>query len=125
VTDYHIPELTKDLIVYYRKDPTWLAMSPMAPPDIESPDALVEVHREQTAWMDSRLGVPTGTARLLEGIWSKMQNIDGEDLPARLGVRSMMVGDVIVIGERGWMVQATGWSEIHIDKELWGCTSTS
>ena len=114
-----------DAIVYYRKDPSWLAMSPLAPPDIESPDALVEVHREQTAWMDSPLGVPTGTPRLLEDIWSKMQNIDSGDLPARLGVRSMMVGDVIVVGERGWMVQATGWSEFPVDKELWGCTTTS
>ena len=107
-----------DAIVYYRKDPSWLAMSPLAPPDIESPDALVEVHREQV----ERSNRAHGEKRhLLEDIWKKMQNIDSDDLPARLGVRSMMVGDVVVIEKRGWMVQATGWSEIPIDKELWGC----
>lgn len=112
-----------DAIVYYRKDPSWLALSPLAPPDLEGPDALVEVHREQTGFDDrERFLMGKITARLLENIWSKMQNIDGDDLPARLGVRSMMVGDVVVVGERGWMVQATGWSEITVDKELWGCT---
>jgi len=117
MTDYRIPE-TMDAVVYYRKDPSWLAMSPLAPPDIESPDALVEVHREQVVLADN-------TSWLLEDIWKKMQNIESGDLPARLGVRSMMVGDVIVVDERGWMVQATGWSEFPVDKELWGCTTTS
>ena len=126
MTDYHIPDMTDycipegrmDAIVYYRKDPSWLAMSPLAPPDIESPDALVEVHRIRVAKVR---GKSLSTPRLLEGLWSKMQNIDSGDLPARLGVRSMMVGDVIIVDKRGWMVQATGWSEIPIDKELWGC----
>ena len=112
---------TKDAIVYYRKDPTWLAMSPLAPPEIESPDALVEVHRERVAWHLLSEGAVPPTC---EDLWTKMQNIESNDLPARLGVRSMMVGDVVVIGERGWMVQAAGWSEIAIDKELWGCGST-
>jgi hypothetical protein len=130
MTDYHIPDMTDycipegrmDAIVYYRKDPSWLAMSPLAPPDIESPDALVEVHREQVAihWNRGRMHLPSDSY-ILEDIWKKMQNIDSGDLPARLGVRSMMVGDVIVVDKRGWMVQATGWSEIPIDKELWGC----
>ena len=28
-----------------------------------------------------------------------MQNIDGGDMPEQLGVRSMMVGDIVVIGD--------------------------
>ena len=103
-------------IIYYRKDHDWLGKTPFAPPSITRLDELDEVHRMD---VNEHLGEYG-----LEEVWKTMQNIDGGDMPEQLGVRSMMVGDVIVVGERGWMVQATGWSEIPIDKELWGCAST-
>jgi hypothetical protein len=48
----------------------------------------------------------------LEEIWKTMQNIDGDDLPEQLGVRSMMVGDIIVIGDKGWQAEMAGWSVV-------------
>jgi hypothetical protein len=107
-------------IVYYRKDASWLAHSPLDPPVEDSPDSLVEVHREN----------PTGICLLhadcdglLESIWTKLQNVDSPDgdLPAELGVRSMMHGDMILVGSfppdksrtRVFQCEMTGWREVR------------
>tara|TARA_Y100000758_G_C16055978_1_gene423168 strand:+ start:262 stop:645 length:384 start_codon:yes stop_codon:yes gene_type:complete len=93
-----------EAIVYYRKDPSWLATSPLAPPELDSPDALVEVHR---------VVIPM-TRHPFEFVWQKMQAIDGrDDWPVMLGVRSMMIGDVVAIGESAREVAATGWKDIE------------
>jgi hypothetical protein len=34
-------------------------------------------------------------------------------MPEQLGIRSMMVGDIVVIGDKGWQVEATGWTPIY------------
>lgn len=93
-----------EAIVYYRKNPSWLATSPLAPPELDSPDSLVEVHR---------IVIPM-TRHPFEFVWHKMQAIDGrDDWPVVLGVRSMMVGDVVVIGTSAREVAADGWKEIE------------
>ena len=33
-------------------------------------------------------------------------------MPEQLGIRSMMVGDIVVIGDKGWQVEATGWTPV-------------
>ena len=92
-----------EAIVYYRKDPSWLATSPLAPPELGGPDSLVEVHR---------VIIPM-TRHPFEFVWEKMQAIDGrDDWPVVLGVRSMMVGDVVAIGGSAREVAATGWKKL-------------
>ena len=103
---------SKNVIVYYRKDASWLAHSPIDPPVEHSPDSLVEVHREVVAWHRSVEGQ-------LEDVWAKMQNIESGDLPARLGVRSMMHGDMIVMppmegkSAKAFQCEMTGWREVR------------
>jgi hypothetical protein len=104
--------VAEEVIVYYRKDPSWLATSPLAPPVEDSPDTLVEVHREEVSWHRSG-------ERQLEDIWVKLQNIDSDDLAARLGVRSMMHGDMIVLPPvagglaSAWQCEMVGWRKIR------------
>ena len=101
-----------EAVVYYRKDPSWLATSPLAPPELGGPDSLVEVHREVVAWHRPM-------EKQLEDIWKKMQNIESGDLPARLGVRSMMHGDMIVMppmegkSAKAFQCEMTGWREVR------------
>ena len=103
---------SKNVIVYYRKDASWLAHSPIDPTVEHSPDSLVEVHREVVAWHRPVEGQ-------LEDVWKKMQNIESCDLPARLGVRSMMHGDMIVMppmaGEpaTAWQCEMVGWRQVR------------
>ena len=106
--------------VYYRKDPSWLATSPLAPPDLRSPDSLVEVHRLEIPknvrpgwrWRNGVLRTPRHEGPL-EYVWGKMQGIDGyNDWTVVLKIRSMMVGDVIAVKNRAWQVEAIGWKEI-------------
>jgi hypothetical protein len=49
-------------------------------------------------------------APTLEEVFRMMMNVDGSELPVKLGVRSMMPGDVVV-DEDGdvWFCAATGW----------------
>jgi hypothetical protein len=96
-----------EAIVYYRKNADWLSKTPWQPPSITRLDELDEVHR-----MDI---MPMPSVYWLEHVWKTMQNIDGGDLPQQLGVRSMMVGDIVVIGNEGWQVEATGWSPVSSD----------
>ena len=109
-----------EAVVYYRKDPSWLATSPLAPPELGGPDSLVEVHRVDLPknvrlgwrWRKGGLRAPRPEVAL-EHVWSKMQAIDGyDDWTVLLGGRSMMVGDVIAVKNRAWEVGAVGWKEI-------------
>jgi hypothetical protein len=104
--------------VYYRKDPSWLATSPLAPPELGGPDSLVEVHRFEIPknkrpgwrWRRGELRCPRPES-VLEYVWLEMQNIDGlTDLS--LAVRSMMVGDVVSVKNRAWEVEAVGWKQV-------------
>ena len=98
-----------EAIIYYRKDPSWLAKySPLRVPELEGPDSLVEVHRERWwAWSEQ------SAERNLENIWQELQSDRMRSLPVRLGIRSMMVGDVVVVGDRAWEVVPVGWREIR------------
>ena len=91
-------------IIYYRKDHDWLGKTPFAPPSITRLDELDEVHRMD---VNEHLGEYG-----LEEVWKTMQNINGGDMPEQLGVRSMMVGDIVVIGDKGWQVEAAGWTPV-------------
>ena len=97
-------------IIYYRKDHDWLGKTPFAPPSITRLDELDEVHRMDVSNdLDGTIRqAPYG----LEEVWKTMQNINGGDVPEQLGVRSMMVGDIVVIGDKGWQVEATGWTPV-------------
>tara|TARA_B110001454_G_scaffold83618_1_gene80365 strand:- start:247 stop:600 length:354 start_codon:yes stop_codon:yes gene_type:complete len=102
-----------EAIIYYRKDHDWLSKTPFAPPSIMRLDELDEVHR--MIINEHLIGLE------LEDIWKTMQNIDGGDMPEQLGVRSMMVGDIVVItdglggDDKGWQVEATGWTPVSSD----------
>jgi len=102
-------------IVYYRKDASWLAHSPIDPPVEHSPDSLVEVHRLKVSYESQPDTSERLSKMMCENIWKKMQNIDspGGDLPAELGVRSMMHGDMIVMGGRAFECLMTGWREVR------------
>ncbi len=91
-------------IIYYRKDHEWLGKTPFAPPSITRLDELDEVYRMD---VNEHLGEYG-----LEEVWTTMQNVNGGDMPELLGVRSMMVGDIVVIGDKGWQVEATGWTPV-------------
>ncbi len=91
-------------IIYYRKDHDWLGKTPFAPPSITRLDELDEVYRMD---VNEHLGEYG-----LEEVWTTMQNVNGGDMPELLGVRSMMVGDIVVIGDKGWQVEATGWTPV-------------
>lgn len=93
-----------EAIIYYRKDHDWMSTTPLSPPSITRLDELDETHRME---VNEHLGEYG-----LEEIWKTMQNIDGDDLPEQLGVRSMMVGDIIVIGDKGWQAEMAGWSVV-------------
>lgn len=46
-----------------------------------------------------------------EEVFRAMNVVDGDELPVRLGVRSMMVGDVAVLEDgRMWYCSVVGWS---------------
>tara|TARA_Y100001949_G_C15931716_1_gene305954 strand:- start:581 stop:919 length:339 start_codon:yes stop_codon:yes gene_type:complete len=94
-------------IIYYRKDHEWLGKTPFAPPSITRLDELDEVYRMD---VNEHLGEYG-----LEEVWTTMQNVNGGDMPELLGVRSMMVGDIVVIGDKGWQVEATGWTPVSDD----------
>ena len=100
-------------IVYYRKDPSWMATSPLAPPDIDGPAALVEVHRVYLEPMEGLKALVDNDNTTLERIWGLMQGIEKGDLVDRLSIRSMMVGDIVTIGYAGWQVEALGWKKIR------------
>ena len=103
----------KEVVVYYRKDPSWMATSFLYPPDPESPDCLVEVHRSS----HSRKGhdfLKWGDVAILEDVWVSMQGIETGDLCDRLQVRSMMVGDVVVVGKTAYQCEAVGWKELDV-----------
>jgi len=91
-------------IIYYRKDHEWMSTSPFTPPSITRLDELDEVYR-----MDVNEHL---AGYELEEVWKTMQNINGGDMPELLGVRSMMVGDIVVIGDKGWQVEAAGWAPV-------------
>jgi hypothetical protein len=93
-----------EAIIYYRKDHDWMSKTPLSPPSIARLDELNEVHRMD---VNEHLGVYG-----LEEIWKTMQNINGGDMPEQLGVRSMMVGDIVVIGDKGWQVEMSGWTPV-------------
>ena len=109
-----------EAIVYYRKDPCWMAKhSPLRPPELEGPDSLVEVHRERWwAWSEQSI------QENLERIWLRLQSVRMRSLPVLEGIRSMMVGDVVVVGDRAWEAVPVGWREIHprwLRKGDWPC----
>jgi hypothetical protein len=95
-----------EAIIYYRKHPeTWMATSPFNPPPIRSFDELEEVHRMD---VDQLTNASTGTY-FLEVVWERMNH---HSIPA---LRSMMVGDIVIVGDKGWQVESTGWSSICSD----------
>ena len=102
-----------EIAIYYRKDPSWMAKSPLSPPVEHSPDSLVEVFHDIVASVSIISEVPGW----LDYYFKKFQNIEVGDLPARLGIRSMMVGDIIaLIGKeesKAWQCEAIGWREIR------------
>ncbi len=109
--------MSKEVVIYYRKDPTWMATSFLYPPTPESPDCLVEVHRSSYAEAGTRSRqdfLKWGDTSILEEVWVSMQGIETGDLCDRLQVRSMMVGDVVVIGKTAYQCEAVGWKEIDV-----------
>ncbi len=93
-----------NVIVYYRKDASWLAKTPLNPPVEHSPYSLVEVFHDEMGnpfdgWQDY--------------YFKKLQNIETGDLPEKLGIRSMMHGDIIVLGDKAWQCEMIGWREIR------------
>ena len=109
--------MSEEVVVYYRKDPSWMATSFLYPPTPVSPDCLVEVHRGSYAEAGTRSRhdfLKFGDTSILEEVWVSMQGIEAGDLCDRLQVRSMMVGDVVAIGETAYLCESVGWKEIDV-----------
>ena len=109
--------MSKEVVIYYRKDPTWMATSFLYPPTPESPDCLVEVHRGSYAKAGTRSRqdfLKWGDTAILEEVWIAMQGIETGDLCDKLQVRSMMVGDVVVVGKNAYLCEAVGWKDIDL-----------
>jgi hypothetical protein len=46
--------------------------------------------------------------------WKRTQNVDvRHELNKEGKTRSMMVGDVVIIGNEGWVVEGIGWAELN------------
>lgn len=52
----------------------------------------------------------------LEDLFEMFQRVKGDELPSKLGIRSMMTGDVVVdeVG-KVWFCASSGWEEISWD----------
>ena len=102
-----------EVAIYYRKDPSWMAKTPLNPPVEHSPYSLVEVFHEEIANVAIIANVPEWQ----DYYFRKLQNIERGDLPEKLGIRSMMHGDIItLIGKserRAWQCEMIGWREIR------------
>ena len=109
--------LMVNAVAYYRKDPSWMATSFLYPPTPESPDCLVEVHRGSYAEAGTRLRhdfLKWGNTAILEEVWLSLQGVEMGDLCDKLQDRSMMVGDVVVVGKTAYQCEAIGWKEIDV-----------
>lgn len=51
---------------------------------------------------------------LLDWIYRQMNVVDGNEMPRKLGIRSMSVGDVVQISDRFYSCDNTGWSLLEI-----------
>jgi len=49
----------------------------------------------------------------LEVIFDKMNVVHGDEIPAKLGIRSMCVGDIVVTKGEAWYVCGTGWKQVN------------
>ena len=105
--------VTENVIVYYRKDASWLARHPLDPPVEDSPDSLVEVGRYIVARYQNGFARWRDPVATLEDAFKKFQNIEDGDLPQKLGIRSMMHGDMVVVGKRAWQCEMVGWREVR------------
>ena len=101
-----------EVAIYYLKDPSWMAKTPLNPPVGHSAYSLIEVFRDVfdnpfDGWQDY--------------YFKKLQNIEIGDLPQKLGIRSMMHGDIITLTSRwtgrfrsgAWQCEMVGWREIR------------
>jgi hypothetical protein len=48
----------------------------------------------------------------LEALFRAFNVVEGNELPARLGIRSMSVGDVVLWDGQAWMCLGTGWDNL-------------
>lgn len=51
-----------------------------------------------------------------EDVFRAMNVVNGDELPARRGLRSMSVGDVYLDGEAGYFCLPSGWYELARDE---------
>ena len=52
-------------------------------------------------------------ARDLEDVFRKMNVVDGDELPTKLGMRSMMTGDVAIDEDKvTWLCGMVGWVKV-------------
>jgi hypothetical protein len=51
-------------------------------------------------------------AKDLEDVFRQMNNVDGTELPAKLKIRSLSVGDVAVVNGAASLCMPTGWQRI-------------
>lgn len=81
-------------------------------------DALINVN----TWLDIEAVDHIGAA---DKVWRLMNVVDGTELPAKLGLRSMCVGDVLAITDRNTGAEFTlacamGWDDIGHDLNVTG-----
>jgi hypothetical protein len=103
-----------EVAVYYRKDPSWMAKTPLNPPVEDSPYSLVEVFHDSA---DALFAIISQIDGWQDYYFKKLQNIEAGDLPAKLGIRSMMHGDLITLTgskeSKAWQCEMVGWREVH------------
>ena len=58
------------------------------------------------------IDVPDNVAEPLEWIWRNMNVVDGNELPIRLKCRSMMIGDMVLIGKDLFVCETVGFVKL-------------
>ena len=64
--------------------------------------------------VDSFQFVTKVEAFTLDELFREMNVVDGSEVPAKLKIRSMMVGDVVldIASEKGWVCDMIGWKDL-------------
>ena len=89
-----------------------------------SPTALTVIHNDRFEDGEPRkypvtLNLPDEPViEKLEKIWRQMNVVDGIELPLKMGIRSMMVGDEVELDGITYRVDIFGWFNVNTQKPV-------
>lgn len=79
----------------------------------KSPMMMLNMDAPVVAFKDQYTEVTKLDAEDLEVVFDKMNAVHGDEIPCKLGVRSMCVGDIVVTKGEAWYVCGTGWKKVN------------